>query len=579
MTRPSGAAFCDDAAMTSLQTEGSMVALQAVTRKSTQMTTDFDAIIIGAGVGGLYAIHRLRKLGLKVRAFEAGGDVGGTWYWNRYPGCRCDVESMEYSYSFSDELQQEWRWPERYGTQPEILRYINHVADRFDLRRDIEFNTRVKEAVFDSETNKWTIKTDKGSPVTARFCIMATGNLSTPRTPSLPGLESFKGEWYHTGLWPHEGVDFAGLRVGVIGTGSSGVQSIPIIAKQAKHLYVFQRTANFSLPARNAPMDPTKERSHKAHYPERRRAAFDTPFGIAGYPPPVKSALDATEEERLRAYEAKWAEGGSISYLYSFTDLLTNKQSNETASEFVHRKIRATVKDPKTAELLCPNDHPIGTKRLILDTDYYETYNRDNVTLVDIRHKPIKEITPTGLRTDDGDYALDAIVFATGFDAMTGAMKEIDIHTDAGMSVREKWEDGPRTYLGIMIAGFPNLFMITGPQSPGVKSQMILACEQHVDWIADCVQYLRDHRFSRIEAEQDAEDAWVQHNNEVADRTLYPLANSWYVGANIPGKPRVFMPYVGGVAAYKRKCDEIAARDYEGFRLGASVEQQRFAAD
>ena len=303
------------------------------------------------------------------------------------------------------------------------------------------------------------------------------------------------------------------------------------------------------------------------------------PFGIAGYPPPVKSALDATEAERLRAYEAKWAEGGSISYLYSFTDLLINKQSNETASEFVRRKIRATVKDPKTAELLCPNDHPIGTKRLILDTDYYETYNRDNVTLVDIRRKPIKEVTSTGLHTADGDCALDAIVFATGFDAMTGAMKEIDIHTDAGMSVREKWEDGPRTYLGIMIARFPNLFMITGPQSPGVKSQMILACEQHVDWIADCLQHLRDHGFARIEAEQDAEDAWVQHNNEVADRTLYPLANSWYVGANIPGKPRVFMPYVGGVSAYKKKCDEIAASGYEGFRLHAFVEEQRFAAD
>ena len=539
----------------------------------------FDAIVVGAGVGGLRAIHRLRKLGLKVRAFEAGGGVGGTWYWNRYPGCRCDVESLEYSYSFSDELQQEWHWPERYGTQPEILRYIDHVADRFDLRRDIEFNTRVKQAVFDSDTNMWTVTTDKGTAVTARFCVMATGNLSTPRTPNYPGLQSFKGKWYHTGLWPHEGVDFTGLRVGVIGTGSSGVQSIPIIAKQAKHLYVFQRTANFSLPARNAPMNRDKESAHKAHYPERRRAAFDTPFGIAGYPAPVKSALDATEEERLCAYEAKWAEGGSISFLYSYTDLLINKESNETASEFVRRKIRATLKDPKTAELLCPNDHPIGTKRLILDTDYYETYNRDNVTLVDIRSRPIEEITSTELRTADIDYALDAIVFATGFDAMTGAMKEIDIHTDAGVSIREKWEHGPRTYLGIMIAGFPNLFMITGPQSPGVKSQMILACEQHVDWIADCIQYLRDHAFSRIEAEEDAEDAWVRHNNEVADRTLYPLANSWYVGANIPGKPRVFMPYVGGVAAYKNKCDEIAASGYEGFRMGVSVQDQRLAAD
>jgi cyclohexanone monooxygenase len=407
---------------------------------------------------------------------------------------------------------------------------------------------------------------------------MATGNLSTPRTPNYPGLERFKGKWYHTGLWPHEGVDFTGLRVGVVGTGSSGVQSIPIIAKQAKHPYVFQRTANFSLPARNAPMDRAKERAHKAEYPERRRAAFDTPFGIAGYPPPVKSALDATEAERRRAYEVKWAEGGSISFLYSYTDLLLNKASNHTASEFVRQQIRRIVKDPSTAELQCPNDHPIGTKRLILDTDYYEAYNRDNVTLVDIRSKPITEITASGLRTADAEYALDAIVFATGFDAMTGAMKEIDIHTDAGMSIKAKWEHGPRTYLGIMIAGFPNLFMITGPQSPGVKSQMILACEQHVDWITDCVKYLRNRGLSRIEAEEDAEDAWVQHNNEVADRTLYPLANSWYVGANIPGKPRVFMPYVGGVSAYKKKCDEVAAREYEGFRFDFCVDEQRFAA-
>jgi cyclohexanone monooxygenase len=539
----------------------------------------FDAIVIGAGVGGLYAIYRLRQLGLRVRGFEAGGGVGGTWYWNRYPGCRCDVESMEYSYSFSDELQQEWHWPERYGTQPEILRYINHVADRFDLRRHIAFNTRVKEAVFDSATTRWTVRTDKGETATARFCIIATGNLSTPRRPPIPGLESFKGKWYHTGLWPHEGVDFTGLRVGVIGTGSSGVQSIPIIAKQAKRLYVFQRTANFSLPARNAPMDAANESAHKAQYSERRRAAFDTPFGIAGYPPPLKSALEATEEERRHAYEAKWAEGGSISFLYSFNDLLLNKEANDTASEFVRGKIRATVKDPKTAELLCPNDHPIGTKRLILDTDYYETYNRDNVSLVDIRSHPIEEITPNGLRTADADYALDAIVFATGFDAMTGAMREIDIRGEAQLSVREKWQEGPRTYLGIMIAGFPNLFMITGPQSPGVKSQMILSCEQHVDWIAACIRYLRDQGLARIEAEADAEDAWVDHNNAVADGTLYPLANSWYMGANIPGKPRVFMPYVGGVAAYKKKCDEIAANGYEGFRLGVCAEEQRFAAE
>ena len=518
-------------------------------------------------MGGLYTIHRLRGLGLNVRAYEAGNNVGGTWFWNRYPGCRCDVESMEYSYSFSNDLQQEWQWPERYGTQPEILRYVNHVADRFDLRRDIQFNTRVRAAKFDGQTNLWTIRTDQGDVVTAPYCVMATGNLSTPRTPGYPGLESFKGKWYHTGLWPHEGVDFTGLRVGVIGTGSSGVQSIPLIAKQAKHLTVFQRTANFSLPACNAPLDPEKERRHKAEYPERRRAAYDTPFGIAGYPPPVESALEASDQDRRRAYEAKWAEGGSISFLYAYTDLLVSKESNDTAAEFVREKIRATVKDPRAAELLAPKDHPIGTKRLILDTDYYETYNRDNVTLVDVRSAPIREITADGLRTADAQYQLDAIVFATGFDAMTGAMKEIDIRTDVGMTIEEKWAHGPRTYLGLMMAGFPNLFMITGPQSPGVKSQMILACEQHVDWIADCLAYLRKNGLHRIEAEPAAEDAWVEHNNEVADSTLYPLANSWYVGANIPGKPRIFMPYVGGVTAYKKKCDEVAAAGYEGFKL------------
>ena len=538
-------------------------------QKTNPNPDQLDAVIVGAGVGGMYAIYRLRQLGLKVRAYEAGSGVGGTWYWNRYPGCRCDVESMEYSFSFSNDLQQEWKWPERYGTQPEILRYLDHVADRFDLRRDIVFNTRVKSATFDSSKNRWSITTDQGESVSAPYCIMATGNLSTPRKPNIAGLDSFRGKWYHTGLWPHDGVDFSGLCVGIIGTGSSGVQSIPHIASQAKHLFVFQRTANFSLPARNAPLDAEKERKHKAEYPERRRAAFDTPFGIAGYPPPTKSALEAADDERRNLYEAKWAEGGSISYLYSYTDLLVNKASNDTASEFVRERIRATVKDAKTAELLCPNDHPIGTKRLILDTDYYETYNRPNVTLVDIRSHPIAEITPDGLRTAAEAYDLDAIVFATGFDAMTGAMKEIDIRTDKGITIQEKWSDGPRSYLGIMAAGLPNLFMITGPQSPGVKSQMILACEQHVDWIADCLAHMRDNELRRIEALPEAEAAWVEHNNEVANGTLYPLANSWYVGANIPGKPRVFMPYVGGVTAYKQKCDEVVARGYEGFVLTA----------
>jgi len=531
-------------------------------------TGTLDVVVVGAGLGGLYALHRLRRMGLKARAFEAGSGVGGTWFWNRYPGARCDVESLEYSYAFSDELQQEWTWPERYGTQPEILRYINHVADRFDLRRDVQLNTRVVSATFNEARRLWTVTTDKGDVVTAPFCIMAAGNLSTPRVPNFKGIHDFKGKWYHTGLWPHEGVDFTGLRVGVIGTGSSGVQSIPIVAQQAKHLHVFQRTANFSLPANNHPMSPEKEQAHKAEYPERRKAAYDTPFGIAGHPPPTKSALEATEEERREAYTRKWAEGGSISFLYAYTDLLVNKESNDTASEFVRERIRAIVKDRRTAELLAPKDHPIGTKRLCLDTNYYETYNRDNVTLIDVRSDPITEITETGVRTRDAEYGpLDALIFATGFDAMTGALLEIDIRVENGPMLKDKWAGGPTTYLGLMVSGFPNMFIITGPGSPSVKTQMIVAIEQHMDWIADCLQAMRDAGKTRIEASAEAETKWVQHVNDVADSTLYPLANSWYVGANIPGKPRVFMPYVGGFAGYKKTCDAIAADGYKGFEM------------
>ncbi len=536
-----------------------------------------DVAIVGGGLAGLYAIHRLRGMGLRVRAYEAGSGVGGTWFWNRYPGARCDVESLEYSYSFSNELQQDWKWPERYGTQPEILRYINHVADRFDLRRDVQLNTRIVSALFDAQSNEWVLKTDGGEEIHARYCVMAAGNLSTPRVPDVKGLQSFEGKWYHSGLWPHEGVDFSGLRVGVIGTGSSGVQMIPIIARQARHLHVFQRTANFSLPARNAPLDPERERRHKAEYPERRLAAADTPFAIAGHPKPTRSALDVAEDERNKAYEAKWQEGGSISYLYAYTDLLVNKQSNDTASEFVRNKIRGIVKDPRVAELLAPKDHPIGTKRLCLDTSYYETYNRDNVTLVDVRSDPIEEITATGLRTGRQEFELDAIVFATGFDAMTGALREIDIRSSDGAVLADHWEGGPLTYLGLMMSGFPNLFVVTGPGSPGVKTQMIASIEQHVDWIADCIGHMRNRGFARIEASPQAERDWVEHVNAVADSTLYPLANSWYMGANIPGKPRVFMPYVGGFDRYKRHCDAIAAKGYEGFVL--STRERASAAD
>jgi cyclohexanone monooxygenase len=528
----------------------------------------YDVVVVGGGLGGLYALHRLRALGLTVRVFEAGSGVGGTWFWNRYPGARCDVESMEYSYSFSNDLQQEWVWPERYGTQPEILRYINHVADRFGLHRDIQLNTRVTSALFDPAVGRWTLETDKDDVVTAQFCVMASGNLSTPRVPDFKGLENFQGKWYHSGLWPHEGVDFSGQRVAVIGTGSSGVQMIPLIAAQADHLTVFQRTANFSLPARNAPLDPEKASRHKQHYEERRLAALETPFGIAGHPAPTKSALEATEEERRRAYETKWAEGGSISFLYAYTDLLVNKDSNDTASEFVRQKIRGIVRNPAVAEILAPKDHPIGTKRLCLDTNYYETYNRNNVSLVDVKNDPIEQITPTGLRTAAAEHGpFDTIVFATGFDAMTGALREIDIRVQGGGVLADEWQGGPRTYLGLMMAGFPNMFVVTGPGSPSVKTQMILAIEQHTDWIADCLAHMRAHDYTRIEPDRQAQDTWVQHVNDVADSTLYPLANSWYVGANIPGKPRVFMPYVGGFAGYKRKCDAVAAGDYQGFVL------------
>ncbi|HLG46932.1 MAG TPA: NAD(P)/FAD-dependent oxidoreductase [Reyranella sp.] len=535
---------------------------------SQSLPRQLDVVIVGGGLAGLYAIHRLRKVGLKVRAYEAGSGVGGTWFWNRYPGARCDVESLEYSYSFDEQLQQDWKWPERYGTQPEILKYINHVADRFDLRRDVQLNTRIKSAVFDSQANQWVVKTDGGEEIHARYCVMAAGNLSTPRVPDFKGLRDFKGKWYHSGLWPHEGVDFSGLRVGVIGTGSSGVQMIPIIAQQASHLTVFQRTANFSLPARNTPMPEEKERAHKAEYAQRRAAAMETPFAIGGHAKPTKSALAVDKAERDAAYEAKWQEGGSISYLYAYTDLLVNKESNDTASEFVRNKIRAMVKDPKTAELLAPKDHPIGTKRLCLDTNYYETYNRPNVRLVDVRSDPIESITQTGLKLNSGAaFELDAIVFATGFDAMTGALNEIDVRTTDGAVLREHWLGGPLTYLGLMVAGFPNMFIVTGPGSPGVKTQMIASIEQHVDWIADAIDHLGRHQLDRIEPTTSAETDWVHHVNQVADSTLYPLANSWYMGANIPGKPRVFMPYVGGFDRYKKHCDAVAAQGYRGFTL------------
>ena len=529
--------------------------------------TDVDAVIVGAGFAGLYMLHRARALGLSARVFEAGDGVGGTWYWNRYPGARCDVESMEYSYSFSDELQQQWKWTERYASQPEILQYINHVADRFDLRRDIQLETRVTAAVYDEAAHEWNVQTDRGDRMSARFCVMATGCLSAAQVPRFDGLERFAGARYHTGSWPHAGVDFTGQQVGIIGTGSSAIQSIPIIARQAAHLFVFQRTPNFSIPARNGPLDAEHERWMKANYAEYRRRARESRTGLLVERNDV-SALDVTPEEREREYEARWRRGG-LGFAATYVDLLTNQEANDTAAEFFRAKIRALVRDAAVAATLTPRHYPIATKRLCVDTDYYDTFNRDNVTLIDLRTMPIAAITPRGLRTSEAEYALDSLVFATGFDAMTGALLAIDIRGRGGRTLREKWSAGPKTYLGLAVAGFPNLFTITGPGSPSVLSNMIVSIEQHVDWIADCVAHLRARDRSVIEATAEAEDAWVAHVNDVGHMTLYPLAKSWYMGANVPGKPRIFMPYIGGVGVYREKCDAVAAAGYAGFRLSA----------
>ena len=532
------------------------------------VTGKIDVVIVGAGFGGMYMLHRLRGLGMSAIVFDVATGVGGTWYWNRYHGARCDVESMQYSYSFDEGIQQDWQWSEVFAGQPEILRYANFVADRLDLRRDMRFETRVTGAEFDEATNRWTVRTDRGDVLSAGFCVMATGCLSAARMPDFPGIDSFRGKIYHTGHWPHEGVDFTGLRVGVVGTGSSAIQSIPVIADQAAHITVFQRTPNFSIPSRNRPMTEDYARSFKDVYPARRAEARMTRNGILANPND-QSAIETPEADRLAVYEQRWESGGTT-FMAAFNDLIFNKASNDTAAEFVRSKIRAMVKDPAKAELLAPTSHPIGTKRICVDTDYYLTFNRPNVDLVDISDTPIEAVTPLGLRVGGQEYAFDAIVFATGFDAMTGALTRMGIVGRDGMTLADKWAPGARTYLGLMTAGFPNMFMITGPGSPSVLSNMIVSIEQHVDWIADCLGHLRDRGLDCIEATLDAENAWVDHGNEVAHTTLYPSAASWYMGANIPGKPRVFMPYIGGVGAYRLKCDEIAANGYEGFALSGA---------
>src|SRR3954462_5168275 len=544
-----------------------MSALQSVSGKSHATPTEvYDVVVVGAGFAGMYMLHKLRGLGLSVRVYEQGGDVGGTWYWNRYPGARCDVESMQYSYSFSDELQQEWDWSERYAPQPEILKYANHVADRFKLRSDIQLNTRVEQAVFDEGTNTWVVTTSDGTSVSANYVVLATGCLSNARMPDIKGLSEFKGKVYHTGHWPHEPVDFTGLRVGVIGTGSSGIQSVPIIAEQASQLTVFQRTPNFSIPARNAALTAEEREAFRAKYPEIRRFAREEARNGIYTEMPDRGALDDGEHERRAKYESRWARGG-LTFMSVYNNLAIDKAANDTAANFVREKILEIVKDPETARLLQPNNHPIGSKRICIDSDYYAAFNRPNVRLVDIRSNPIEQILPNAVRAGGKDYEVDALVLATGFDAMTGSVARIDIRGRDGQTLNQKWAEGPKTYLGVMSAGFPNLFIITGPGSPSVLSNMIVSIELHVDWITECIGYMRERDLDAMEANKDAEDNWVAHVNEVASSTLYPQANSWYMGANIPGKPQIFMPYIGGVGLYRQICNDVAAKEYEGFAM------------
>jgi cation diffusion facilitator CzcD-associated flavoprotein CzcO len=529
--------------------------------------TELDALVIGAGFAGLYQLLSLReRLGLSVKALEAGDGVGGTWYWNRYPGARCDSESHVYWYTFSPDLMREWEWSERYPGQPEIMRYLNYVADRFDLKRDILFNTRVIGAHYDQAANRWRVRTEAGETFVAKFLITAVGCLSTANVPKFEGLECFDGDWYHTGQWPHEGVDFTGKRVGMIGTGSTGIQAAPVIAAAAKHLTVFQRTANYSVPARNAKLTPAFQRYIKENPDEIRAATRETLNGMA-FRIEERLAVETPPEEREAIYEAAWERGG-LQFRATFKDMLVDKAANDTAADFIRRKIRSIVKDPKAAATLSDIDHPYAAKRPPIDTNYFETFNRPNVTLVDVKATPIERISPAGVCTTDAEYKLDIIVFATGFDAMTGPMLRMDIRGRDGLALKDVWEAGPRNYLGLQIAGFPNLFTITGPGSPSVLCNMPVAIEQHADWIADCIAHMRANGLQRIEARPDAVDKWVAEVNDVASKTLLPLAtHSWYLGANIPGKPRVFMPYAGGMVRYREICNDVVARGYEGFSL------------
>ncbi|MCC6438277.1 MAG: NAD(P)/FAD-dependent oxidoreductase [Acidimicrobiales bacterium] len=561
-----------------------MTDVQTAGRPATVISTDatvpearFDAVVVGAGFAGMYMLHRLRQQGLSVLVLDGATDVGGTWYWNRYPGARCDVPSMEYSYSWSEELQQEWQWSEVMSPQPEILAYAQHVADRFDLRRDIRFATTVRAAHFDESTDTWVIATDAGDRLRATYCIMATGALSASNTPDLPGLDRFGGELLHTGRWPKAPVALD-RRVGVIGTGSSGVQAIPVIAEQAEHLFVLQRTPVFTFPANNKPLRPDVQSAYKDHYDEVRRRQRHSPNGFSGWSPVKVAPKQSTAGPRPARPELRtlspeqrhqaWEQYG-FRVFDRFRDVYKDMEANELACELYRDHVRSVVRDPDVAERLLPKDYPLGCKRQVLDSGYYETFNRPNVTLVDLRDEALVEITETGVRTTKRHIELDVLVLATGFDAMTGALDRIDIRGRGGVTLKEHWAAGPRTYLGLQVAGFPNLFTVTGPGSPSVLSNVIVAIEQHVEWIDDCIGELRRDGLRTIETTPDAEEAWGRHVTEVAQDTMYvaPGCSSWYLGANIPGKPRVFMPYVGGLGRYRARCDEIVANGYEGFVL------------
>lgn len=524
-----------------------------------------DVVVVGAGFAGLYALHRLRGQGLSVRVVEAAPELGGTWYYNRYPGARCDVESVDYCYSFSDELQQEWSWTEKYATQSEILAYLNWVADKLDLRRDITFGTRVVSAAFDETALRWVVTTDGDDVLSARFCLMATGPLSAALTPNFPGLDSFAGEIYHTAAWPQHPVDFAEKRVAVIGTGSSGIQSIPVIAEDAKHLFVFQRTPNYSVPAGNRPLSERELENIKANYAERRRLSWRSGGGSPHVPAP-KPTMECTPGERRAAFEKRWQLGGVL-FSKTFPDQMTDLAANDEARKFYEEKVRAVIDDPALADLLIPNDHPIGTKRICTDSNYFSTFNKPNVSLISVRDTPIESVDPTGIRVAGAHYDVDMIVLATGFDALTGALAKIDIIGRGGRRLRDDWAQGPRTYLGLGVDGFPNLFLISGPGAPAVLANMVLHAEAQVNWIAAAIAYLDRHGLAAIEATCDAVDRWGAECARLAEATLFTKAESWYMGANVPGKARGFMLFVGGFATYNDICDEVAGAGYAGFDL------------